>query len=63
MINHDISRLIMTNHHPIGRGISFSLGSNSVNIEKPFLVPGPGGFYLPRNETSYDPMHFDLEVI
>ncbi len=27
MINHDISRLIMTNHHPIGRGLStyFSL--------------------------------------
>ncbi len=24
------------------------------------IVPGPGGFYLPRNETSYDPMHFDL---
>ena len=23
------------------------------------LVPGPEGFYLPRNETSNDPLHFD----
>ncbi len=31
------------------------------NRKLTLLVPGPGGFYLPRNETSYDPMHFDLE--
>ncbi len=27
------------------------------------LVPGPGGFYLPKNETEPDPMHFDIDVI
>ncbi len=27
------------------------------------VVPQPGGFYLPKNEKRYDPMHFDLEVI
>ncbi len=28
-----------------------------------YIVPEPGGLYLPRNETSYDPMHFDLVCV
>ncbi len=30
MINHDISRLIMTNHHPIGRGGFETQGINLI---------------------------------
>ncbi len=36
---------------------------NTISAVCNIIVPGPGGFYLPRNETSYNPMHFDLEVI
>ncbi len=41
----------------------FRSSGNIELYERPLIVPGPGEFYLPRNETSYDPMHFDLEVI
>ncbi len=32
MINHDISRLIMTNHHPIGRGYVRGRPSSSFTL-------------------------------
>ena len=31
-------------------------------LENGLVVPGPGGFHLPKNETKPDPMHFDVEV-
>ena len=36
-------------------------GSNEVYSL--MLVPGLRGFLLPKNETRYDLMHFDLEVM
>ena len=34
MINHDISRLIMTNHHPIRRGRYLSESKNDTEVTK-----------------------------
>ena len=56
----DMPSLVISQFIPQGKNNNLIVNISNLIL---FISRGPGGFYLPRNETRYDPMYFDIEVI